>query len=125
MKACFSEFSYGYAVTEEIVGAHGPLTIALIFPSLLTEGRLGYNLRLDLPGCSLFLQFKLSDCRVGGNAREAKSGLLTNPFHRMHLRANGRSRQHQLLVDLESHGNRVYYVAPAFYRETEFYSAYR
>lgn len=65
MRPWFSEFSYGYAVTEDIVRSSGPLKAAPAFPSLQEEGsRGGFDVKLDLPASPLFLQFKLSDCMV-------------------------------------------------------------
>jgi len=127
MKSWFSEFSYGYAVTEDIISSHGPLMVAPIFPSLQSEGKEGgYDVKLNLPRqLPLFLQFKLSDCMLRANAYEARRGFLSNPFYRMYLRPLSKSQQHGLLLDLESAGNEVYYVAPAFYLEREFNNAYR
>ena len=124
MKPEISEFSYGYAVTEDIVRSQGPLKTAPSFPSLRSESTLGYDVKLELPGFPLFLQFKLSDCMVRDTVEEAQEGLFTIPFFRMHIRSAKRSRQHKLLLDLESTSKAVYYVAPAFYREQEFYLAY-
>ena len=50
-----SEFSYGFALTNEIV-AWVPLKIARVFPSLIEEGKKGgYDLMLDMPGVPLYL----------------------------------------------------------------------
>lgn len=126
MRAWFSEFSYGYAMTEDIVSSSGPLMAAPIFPSLSKEGKHGgFDVEIDVPGLPLFLQFKLSECMLRSSAQEAKSGYLAAPFYRMHLRPLKRSKQHQLLLDLEGAGHRVYYVAPAFHTEQEFNFAYR
>lgn len=56
-----SEFSYGYGVTREIEDdfASRGLRAVPFFPSLLHEGKLGYDVRFDLPGQLHFLQFKL------------------------------------------------------------------
>ena len=126
MKPGFSEFSYGYAVTEDIVHSKGPLKAAPSFPSLRSEGAQGggFDVKLDLPGYPLFLQFKLSDCMIGPTAYEARQRLFTTPFFRMHIRPQKRSRQHKLLLDLEATGKAVYYVAPAFHQEQEFNLAY-
>jgi hypothetical protein len=78
-KCQFSEFSYGYCVTEDLaVGQNMPLTAAPVFPSLVQEGQsgVGYDVRFELPGIPLFLQFKLVDQMVRGNANEAKQGHL-------------------------------------------------
>ena len=125
MKPEISEFSYGYAVTEDIVHSKGPLKAAPFFPSLRSEGtKGGFDVKLNLPGSPLFLQFKLSDCMIGSTASEAQQGLFTTPFFRMHIRPQKKSRQHKLLLDLEATGNAVYYVAPAFHEEKEFNLAY-
>ena len=124
MKPGFSEFSYGYAVTEDIVHSKGPLRAAPSFPSLRSEGTGGFDVKLCLPGLPLFLQFKLSDCMIGPTANEAQQGLLMTPFFRMHIRPQKRSCQHKLLLALEATGKAVYYVAPAFHQEQEFNVAY-
>jgi len=42
MKPQISEFSYGYALTDELIHWHGTnLTAAPIFPSLYQEGQVG------------------------------------------------------------------------------------
>ena len=90
MKPSFSEFSYGYAVTEDIVRSTGPLKAAPLFPSLRSEGTQGgFDVKLGLTGSPLFLQFKLSDCMVGKAAHEAQQGLFMVPFYRMHIPAGG------------------------------------
>jgi hypothetical protein len=85
MKATFSEFSYGYAVTEDIIHHFGRPTIAPIFPNLSVEGKLGYDLKLDVPGQPLFLQFKLSDCLVTARPHEAQSGLLRSSIRHVYV----------------------------------------
>ena len=66
-----SEFSYGFALTNELVG-WAPLAAAPIFPSLLEEGKAGggYDVHLDAPGTPLYLQFKRSDCMKRKSAKE-------------------------------------------------------
>jgi hypothetical protein len=121
MKPDLSEFSYGYAVTEELIqGILPPITAAPFFPSLNEEGRIGgFDVGLMPGGIPLFLQFKVSDFMVRNSAREVRSGMLRTPFYRMHLRRADKSDQHHLLLDLEAAGNEVYYVAPAFHSPTE------
>ena len=80
MKPNLSEFSYGYALTDELIHRHGlPLIAAPVFPSLYQEGQPGggYDLLLERPGFPLFLQFKLADRMVKGTANEVKSGFLS------------------------------------------------
>ena len=100
MRPDISEFSFGFALTDEIInGTTFPLSAAPFFPSLIQEGRSGgYDVRLDRPGMPLFLQFKLSDCMVSRGAKEIKDLRLFSdpPFYRMKLRPSRYSRQHQI-----------------------------
>lgn len=128
MKPNISEFSYGYAVTDELIHWPGfPITASPVFPSLYQEGQPGggYDLHLPLVGMPLFLQFKLSDYMVRGTAREAQAGQLSVPYYRMHLRPRRHSAQHEMLLDLENIGGQtVYYVAPSFHQSSELNDAY-
>jgi hypothetical protein len=48
-----SEFSYGFALTQELISAADPpVRAAPILPSLIKEGRTagGYDAHLDIPG---------------------------------------------------------------------------
>jgi hypothetical protein len=128
MKPTISEFSYGYALTDELVHWHGlPITAAPVFPSLYEEGKKGggYDVKLEKSGIPLFLQFKLSHCMVRNTAMEVQRGAITStPFYRMHIWSKKRSAQHEMLLDLESGGNEVYYSAPAFHEPYELNDAY-
>jgi hypothetical protein len=96
MNPDISEFSYGYALTDELINWHGTtLTAAPVFPSLYREGQTG-----------------------GGY------GTFSIPYYRMHIRPARHSEQHEMLLDLESAGNNVYYSAPAFHRPEELNDAY-
>lgn len=122
MKPDISEFSYGYAVTEEIVAKHKKRVVAApTFPSLIEEGKKGggYDVKIPLMGTPVFLQFKLSDCLKTKGAKEHSSLSLKLPYYRMHLRPLKHSKQHQLLLDLESSGQVVYYIAPEFHLPDE------
>lgn len=126
-KCQFSEFSYGYCVTEDLViGAQMPLLVAPVFPSLVEEGKtgVGYDVQLNRPGTLLFLQFKIVHQMVTSKANEAKRGHFNPPFYRMHLRSKAISDQHESLLSLEHSGNDVFYVAPAFHRTTDLNDAY-
>jgi hypothetical protein len=124
MDARFSEFSYGYSLTQELVNEYSYLLAAApTFPSLIEEGRVGgYDVNIALTGFPLFLQFKLSEYMLRSNALE--SGVLGVPYFRFKLRPSKYSDQHALLVDLESRGNFVYYVAPIFYEVSELNTAF-
>jgi hypothetical protein len=126
-KCGFSEFTYGYCVTEDlIVGKGTELTAAPVFPSLIEEGQTGkgYDVQLDRPGTPLFLQFKLVHQMVRDNASEAQRGHFTTPFYRIHLRSRALSDQHASLLALEQAGNDVFYVAPGFYTKADLNAAY-
>jgi hypothetical protein len=125
VRPALSEFSFGYAVTDDLIHVRGTrLRAAPVFPSLIQEGRAGGGWDLKLPryGRPLFLQFKLADCMRSRAAKEAK--LLGIPYYRMHLRPRRLSRQHDLLLDLEASGERVYYVAPFFHTMDELNRSY-
>ncbi len=127
MQPNISEFSYGYAITEELIRWHGTkLTAAPVFPSLYQEGQPGggYDVMLQRPGLPLFLQFKLSHCMLRSNAREVQDGKFTIPYYRMPIRSARHSQQHEMLLDLEHEGNEVYYSAPAFHEPWELNEAY-
>jgi hypothetical protein len=122
----FSEFSYGFAVTREFVAAEGEnIRIAPVFPSLLAEAGLGWDVLLERSGMPMFLQFKLSDCMKGPRAMEAKRGDFAPPFFRFHLRCGKDMNQHSLLVELNNRGENVRYIAPAFYLSDDLNEAYR
>jgi hypothetical protein len=127
MKPDISEFSYGYALTEELVMRSGlPIMAAPLFPSLIAEGQSGggYDAHLQFAGFPLFLQFKLSHCMVRASAYECRMRLFTPNFYRIHLRPLKHSQQHNLLLDLESKGYPVYYAAPHFHLPEELNDAY-
>lgn len=124
-----SEFSYGFALTNEIAGLT-QLNAAPIFPSLLEEGKEGggYDVHLDLPGLPVFLQFKRSEYMVRNTAREIKfvrefcrnNGLrnrFSAPIYRFPITDAKKSKQHRMLLDLESTENLVAYAAPNFWNE--------
>jgi hypothetical protein len=118
----FSEFSYGYAITEELVLSSKALVIAApIFPSLYEEGKMGggYDIKIPIKGKPIFLQFKLSDYLKGVNSKERRSRLFNAPYYRMYLRPTRHSDQHNLLLDLEKSGETVFYVAPEFHLPSE------
>jgi len=63
---------------------------------------------------------------VRNNAKEIRFGYFPagTRFYRMYLRPRGKSRQHKLLLALESRGNVVKYVAPLFHEPYELNDAY-
>lgn len=124
MKSSFSELSYAFALTENLVNSLGlPLLMAPTFPSTAAEGKkgAGHDLKLTMPGMSLFLQFKLSHCMRYASAKEFTSGKFSggDPVYRMYLHPLSSSRQTSLMLNLEKRHGFVYYVAPLFHLPTD------
>jgi hypothetical protein len=115
----FSEFTYSFALVNELVTLGDPPVVSVpVFPSLIQEGRAtgGYDVALERPGRPLFLQFKLSKHIRGRRAREFQQRLFWSPFYRMYIRARRSSRQHELLLELQrTNQGTVYYCGPAFH----------
>ena len=129
MNLSYTEFSFGYAFTENLIHSKPtPLNGAPYFPNLVQEGKLGYDIRIDLPGAPLFFQYKLPELMVRDTAseisRHSLSGL-TTPFFRMHLMRRDISRQHELLIKLESkYPDSVFYATPELHSLQSFNKAY-
>lgn len=129
MKLGYTEFSFGYAFTENLTrsSATGPKT-APVFPNLVQEARAGYDVKIDLPGLPLFFQYKLPELMTRGNAREIatyKLPGLTAPFFRMPLMPSGLSKQHELLMKLEkNYPKAVFYASPRMQNGRAFNNAY-
>lgn len=116
----FTEFSYGFAVTHELILQNsGNVVAAPEFPSLIREGQAGggYDVRLNF-GTFLFLQFKLSEFMYGGRA--LYGSLIGLPYYKFWVTPRWQSQQHRMLVDLENAGQQVYYAAPIFHLQTDF-----
>lgn len=129
MKLNYTEFSYGYAFTENLIRslAIGP-GAAPVFPNLVQEALLGYDVKVDLPGVPLFFQFKLPELMVRKSVKEVKTLKLKGlevPFYRMPLMRRDVSDQHLHLVNLEkSFPHQVFYATPALDGVTSFNAAY-
>lgn len=127
MRSLISEFSFGFALTRELVDSLGSLSAAPIFPSLLEEGRAGggYDVKLEAPGIPLFIQFKRSECLKAPNSRELKAGAaLDLPYYRITITGRADSDQHRYLLELDRHPNIVLYAAPMFHQKEEFDEAF-
>jgi hypothetical protein len=117
VKLGYTEFSFGYAFTENLIrsSAAGPKS-APVFPNLVQEAHKGYDVHIDLPGLPLFFQYKLPELMIRDTAREiATYGIagLNVPFFRMSLMPSGLSDQHELLIKLEDKYPRaVLYASP-------------
>lgn len=130
MKPQISEFSYGFALTNELVGWQ-ELSAAPVFPSLLEEGRPGggYDVKLERPGIPLYLQFKRSEFLTRRNGREARELALRGqrvgiPYYRFAITEDTLSHQHEMLVALDVAPNFVFYAAPRFHRLDEINDAW-
>jgi hypothetical protein len=117
-----SEFSYGFALTNELVG-WAPLAAAPVFPSLIEEGKAGggYDVKLELPAVALYLQFKRSDRMTRKSAKERKAigPRLSVPYHRFHVTEAKKSNQHNMLIELDDGMSLVFYAAPRFHALAE------
>lgn len=96
MKVGYTEFSYGYAFTENLIRSlsTGP-TGAPIFPNFVQEAKVGYDVKINLPAVPLFFQFKLPERLKKGTAFEVASGNcpgLATPFYRIGLMRNDLSK---------------------------------
>jgi hypothetical protein len=123
LKPDFSEFSYGFALTSDLMDRYGLRQLgAPLFPSLIEEGKEGGGFDVKMPGLPVFFQFKTSEQMTRSTAREAS--LLGLPYYRMRLRPLQHSQQHNLLLDLEQRGNDVFYAAHQFHLPDELNEAY-
>jgi len=123
MKPDISEFSYGFALTSELVSRFGLKTAGA--PTFLTqpaEGKAGGGWDVKLPGLPVFLQFKRSDYLKTSIAKDYN--WFRGPYYRFKLRARRHSQQHDLLLDFEAAGNLVLYAAPMFHTPTELGQAF-
>lgn len=120
-----SEFSYGYCFTVEAVNRHGIIQ-APIFPTQNQEAELGYDIRLNRPGGlrPVFFQYKRSDYLFRKNSLNWAI-LGHSPYYRFSLMARRYSRQHEILLDLETRYPDVYYAAPRFHTYSELDHFYR
>ncbi len=116
--AQFSEFSYGYALTDNILHCGFPYTPqAPVFPSLIAEGSSGgFDVRIPLYPVPMFLQFKVPQIMRRASGKMPRT--FFPPYLRMHLRTR-RPNQHQLLLDWEGSGHITRYATPDFWRTRE------
>ncbi len=126
----YTEFSYGYAFTENLIRSSdiGPAA-APMFPNLIQEAKLGYDIKINYPAKVLFFQFKIPEIIVRRTSSQnylCRSGRLRIPFFRMPLMPIKASDQHARLVQLnDSLTDSVFYSSPELRNITEFDEAYR
>lgn len=129
MKLGYTEFSFGYAFTDNLIRsvASAP-SGAPVFPNLIQEAQLGYDVRINFPACPLFFQYKLPELMVRNSAAEISQHALDGiriPFFRMPLMRRGLSDQHKLLIQLEQQfPGAVYYASPGMENSSRFNKAY-
>lgn len=126
MMSEFTEFSYGFSLTQELMQLGGPSGYAApYFPSLIEEGRTGggYDVRIDR-GRFLYLQFKLSEYMVGGPRGAGQQDVIALPYYRFWITPRLQSKQHKMLVELDQKGAEVYYAAPIFHTEDSLKAAF-
>ncbi|NNU63050.1 hypothetical protein [Ochrobactrum soli] len=129
MKVGYTEFSFGYAFTENLVrGSATAPTGAPVFPNLVQEATLGYDVQIGFPAVPLFFQYKLPELMTRASAFEIAGGLcpsLTLEFFRIALMRRDVSDQHQLLIDWEGrYPGQVFYAAPSLRDCVAFNTAY-
>ena len=114
-----SEFSYGYAVTNELASRPSTLRAAPYFPSLRLEGAIGggFDVALQFHAQPIFLQFKLSESLQRRSANEYS--LFGSSYYRFKIWSSRQSNQHRLLLELEAKHPCVFYVAPRFHEIEE------
>lgn len=123
MRSLLSEFSYGFALTHELVQSMGTLSAAPVFPSLIAEGSPGggWDVHLDRPGVPIYIQFKRSECILIRSGKEIRLGAdLLPPYYRFAVTASADSKQHEMLLTLDVPPNEVFYAAPMFHTKPEF-----
>ena len=123
VRAKFSEFSYGFAFTHELINHLPGITVAPQFPSLVEEAKVGYDMKVPIWGVPMFLQYKLSEFLEGRAAKYWRSH--RQAHFRFEVTSPNISPQHNLLKDLADAGKDVFYVAPSLYELQDFNAAYR
>lgn len=129
MKIGYTEFSFGYAFTENLIrsSAQAP-NGAPVFPNLVQEASLGYDVQINFPGVPLFFQFKLPELMIRNNAAEISTLQLPGfavPFFRMHLMRRDLSQQHKRLIEWEQKfPGTVFYASPCLDTFSQFNLAY-
>jgi len=111
-----SEFSYGYAVTSELINKNSSSGAAPFFPSLRFEGGAGggFDVAIEyLHATPIFVQFKLSEKLTRSTASQYHK--FNSEYFRFPIWSKKVSRQHELLIALAKNYPRVYYVAPRFH----------
>lgn len=101
---------------------------APFFPNLVQEGKLGYDVRIEMPAIPIILQFKIPEILKTSAAREiSKLALpgISSPFFRMPMMKKNRYNQHNALVKIEKDlPGSVYYATPCLDNNEAFHNSY-
>lgn len=129
MKLGYTEFSFGYAFTENMIRSSSTRpSSAPVFPNLIQEAQLGFDVKIDQPGAPLFFQYKLPERMVRDTAAEIAFYEIEGwsaPFFRMPIMKRSLSNQHWLLMELEKkYPQAVFYASPCLDDAEQFNSAY-
>ena len=125
----YSEFSFGYAFTENLIRSAASAPIgAPVFPNLYDEGSWGFDVKISLPGVPLFFPYKLPELMTRNSARELSISpplTLAVPFFRMPLMRRDLSKQRQLHIILETNfPGTVFYASSCLPDLSSFNKAY-
>lgn len=129
MESDISEFSFGFAVVNEICQKLPKLgfsaSAAPFFPNLRQEKLRPYDVKIPTRGVPLFLQFKRSDKMFRRmKAKADEWDLYKTPYFRVNLYKRFHSDQHKNLQELAKKELYVCYVSPLFFKPFEFDQAY-
>lgn len=116
--ADFNESTFGTQLTAQIQNwliLQGDFKTAAIQPTLAEEADYGYDVKFPAKWGILYLQYKMPQFLRGNNASEYR--YYNGSYFRFPVKTdrtqNGKI-QHNVLCDLESRGQEVFYAAPCF-----------
>lgn len=120
MDSEFSEFQYGYSATSQLENRFKKYLIKPPhLPSLIEEGKVGYDLELPSNGNPIFFQFKLSKYLSQRNAKQWNHYNL--PYYRFKIWPKSKSNQHNELISLSQRKLYVFYCSPIFYKRIDYF----
>lgn len=120
MKPEITDIAYSTALTFELVTRYDFFTLgAPTLPSLRKEAI--YKTNTNAKGTIIFIQYRLGDHNVG--AGSSLKDLWEIPYYRFLVHPKRKIRHHELLMNLESMNNLVYYAAPEFHTVGRLYES--
>ena len=137
-KRRFSELSYSFSFLQNMIQNVPPgQKCCPILPSLFLEGRLGYDVKMRMPGAIFFFQFKVPKTFDRSSVYEKnKFGIgrdrfcgLDLPLLRMQITKHSISSQHDLLIRLQARKRntsaKIFYATPLFIKPRKLGKKYR